>query len=697
MPPAWRRRSPPTRLAPRAAQVGAAITATQTKVSQAGDVLTRLSRSYVDGFGNAERFTRAVNTLGRGIETGNVPMSRADQILDGIYRKYGLTANAADLVEQGHYQLAAAVTSLNAKLAAEDAALDVNSAAHVRNASAMRMGAMQRTNLMFQLQDIGVSLAGGMNPLMVATQQLPQIAMIWGPDEGGLGRAFSETGKLAAGMVAKFWPIAAVLATLSIGVAAFRTEINRGQKQQVSFTDVVVAGWELVTEAIWKAISPIAGWFGDLWDDTAPILVDIGNDIIGTFVAAYNVVTSGWNNLPTFMGALGKQAWNALMDGLSGDAITFTNPVTGEKTPLLSFDFTGFKQKLSPEEQGNWQGNVGDAFETDYIRGALGDRARQVANRPSDKELKKAQEEAERQRKAYADLTMSSEQFIAQKQLEAQSLGMTTEAAARLRYEQELLNKAANDNIKLTPAMAAELNGLAAEMAAAEERTRQLSEAYEFGKSTFTSFLSDFKTELMNGTSLWGAFASAGLSALESIASKVLEMAAMGIFDSIFTAFMGGGGFGSLGNDIGGGATFGGLQSFLRSANGNVFMSGVSGYSNQVVDRPTVFPFARGIGLMGEAGPEAIMPLRRGPDGRLGVQAANSNRPGAANNNGQEIIRIVLQDDSGRMADIAEQTVRTASGAIVKVSVAASEKRFMEQAGKGKYRSVGVSPGLKRA
>jgi phage-related minor tail protein len=29
-----------------------------------------------------------------------------------------------------------------------------------------------------------------------------------------------------------------------------------------------------------------------------------------------------------------------------------------------------------------------------------------------------------------------------------------------------------------------------------------------------------------------------------------------------------------------------------------------------------------GLGIMGEAGPEAIMPLRRGPDGRLGVAAA---------------------------------------------------------------------------
>lgn len=40
-----------------------------------------------------------------------------------------------------------------------------------------------------------------------------------------------------------------------------------------------------------------------------------------------------------------------------------------------------------------------------------------------------------------------------------------------------------------------------------------------------------------------------------------------------------------------------------------------------VVDRATTFPMRGGTGLMGEAGPEAILPLRRGPDGSLGVAA----------------------------------------------------------------------------
>jgi phage-related minor tail protein len=46
-----------------------------------------------------------------------------------------------------------------------------------------------------------------------------------------------------------------------------------------------------------------------------------------------------------------------------------------------------------------------------------------------------------------------------------------------------------------------------------------------------------------------------------------------------------------------------------------------------VVSQATSFPMRGGTGLMGEAGPEAIMPLARGADGRLGVQAAGGGRP----------------------------------------------------------------------
>lgn len=65
-----------------------------------------------------------------------------------------------------------------------------------------------------------------------------------------------------------------------------------------------------------------------------------------------------------------------------------------------------------------------------------------------------------------------------------------------------------------------------------------------------------------------------------------------------------------------------GLANPTPNARGGVYASSsLSAYSNQIVAQPTLFAFARGAGLMGEAGPEAILPLSRGSDGYLGVRA----------------------------------------------------------------------------
>jgi len=71
------------------------------------------------------------------------------------------------------------------------------------------------------------------------------------------------------------------------------------------------------------------------------------------------------------------------------------------------------------------------------------------------------------------------------------------------------------------------------------------------------------------------------------------------------------------------------ISGLLKSANGNVFSGGshVNAYADGgVVGGPTYFPMSGGkTGLMGEAGPEAIMPLKRGANGKLGVQVDGSS------------------------------------------------------------------------
>lgn len=78
----------------------------------------------------------------------------------------------------------------------------------------------------------------------------------------------------------------------------------------------------------------------------------------------------------------------------------------------------------------------------------------------------------------------------------------------------------------------------------------------------------------------------------------------------------------SVANSIGG-SLAGSLGSLFASADGNVIAGGrVKPFARGgVIRSPMLFPLESGLGLAGEAGAEAILPLRRGGDGKLGVAA----------------------------------------------------------------------------
>lgn len=69
------------------------------------------------------------------------------------------------------------------------------------------------------------------------------------------------------------------------------------------------------------------------------------------------------------------------------------------------------------------------------------------------------------------------------------------------------------------------------------------------------------------------------------------------------------------------------VSGMLQFEDGGSFVGGrVQAFAQGgVVNGPTVFPMRGGTGLMGEAGPEAIMPLARGADGKLGVRGGGAN------------------------------------------------------------------------
>ncbi|WP_261111001.1 phage tail tape measure protein [Serratia entomophila] len=129
-------------------------------------------------------------------------------------------------------------------------------------------------------------------------------------------------------------------------------------------------------------------------------------------------------------------------------------------------------------------------------------------------------------------------------------------------------------------------------------------------------------------------------SITQSVVQQLIDMAMQALLTrTILSTFMniGGGvlgGAASAGAGAAGSGAMGmptGWQGYVPNARGGVYASpSLSAYSGQVVSSPTLFAFARGAGLMGEAGPEAIMPLKRGADGSLGVRAIGGSQQAAA-------------------------------------------------------------------
>lgn len=137
------------------------------------------------------------------------------------------------------------------------------------------------------------------------------------------------------------------------------------------------------------------------------------------------------------------------------------------------------------------------------------------------------------------------------------------------------------------------------------------------------------------GTANFREFAA---SILRDTSRMIIQQLILRSVMQIIGAIGGGSGFGFSGaGPVSGASVFGGAQAGFNplafsgiklNAMGNAFAANsiVPYAMGGIVDKPTLFKFADGgagrLGLMGEAGPEAIMPLRRLPSGRLGVESA---------------------------------------------------------------------------
>jgi len=145
------------------------------------------------------------------------------------------------------------------------------------------------------------------------------------------------------------------------------------------------------------------------------------------------------------------------------------------------------------------------------------------------------------------------------------------------------------------------------------EQTSDISSTVEDDvSSAMSSALDNVNSALEGDTVSWKQWSVSVLQMIEKVA---LQAAASNLFSGsggLFSSAISG-----ISSFFGGGTT--------ANAKGGIYASGLSAFSNSVVSSPTMFRFASGAGLMGEDGPEAIIPLQRAADGSLGVKASGLN------------------------------------------------------------------------
>ena len=139
------------------------------------------------------------------------------------------------------------------------------------------------------------------------------------------------------------------------------------------------------------------------------------------------------------------------------------------------------------------------------------------------------------------------------------------------------------------------------------------------------SFLDAFEGAIQRGESLSGVLKGLALD----LAEIALKSAGNALLDSILGGLFGGGGS-FVETGIGGPISSGGLFAKGAAFAGGRRLTALArggALSNRILRRPTLFPLAGGLGLAGEAGPEAVLPLARMGSGELGVKAAMTRLP----------------------------------------------------------------------
>lgn len=230
-----------------------------------------------------------------------------------------------------------------------------------------------------------------------------------------------------------------------------------------------------------------------------------------------------------------------------------------------------------------------------------------------------------------SDITLGSEEEGGAGEKQLETFKALNEQAATLRTQLQDLFVQGGEDTEQFAGLKAQYEGITAQIQGATDATKQFKEAsvdsFDFAGSAADNFSRNATRSLLSpweeGETAADRFKEVALNTIADILAEFiaaeLKKQAVALVTAVFTG----------GSSIASGFFTGAAGGTTASAKGNAFSGGAvtdkfangGAFTNSIVSSPTTFPMAGGkTGLMGEAGPEAIMPLDRDSSGRLGVQ-----------------------------------------------------------------------------
>lgn len=539
-------------------------------------------------------------------------------------------------------------------------------------------------NIAAQFQDIGVTAAMGMNPMTIALQQGTQLSAIlnnMGNPLKGLAQAFTQlinpvallsigiTGLIAAlvQMVdwGKVWETASGLLADGLDFLAdnfYAVAVAAGTflaVQLVTHIGSILTAVKLLTVGLFKmgaawvvAMGPV-GWAIAGITALTVVVVSfrkeianlLGFDLVGGIKAVLNGLIATFRNglqvivnvIFNFVNIIKKalaQTFNLMLEIVKvAEAVGSFGGIGVGGIDNLAKDFgkieklkTALSQELKLEKLPSMgeilmQDIIDPTEAPDYLGNAV-DGISNALRTAADKLRTTAEDVDKKMKKAWDKIVKGVESHKLEMVQEADLLGRIGEDYYITKEKYDLLNQAREAGITLSAEQIKYIEDESIALGKQADALDKLNKKFEFAKSTTTSFFNDLDHALLQGKNMWEAFGDAVMNVLTKILDKMNEVGV----DLLFGAMKSAGWFGTNASQVYsspvGPTQTAGVGGFYGQALGGVWNKGVQKFATGgVVGSPTMFGTRSGLGLMGEAGPEAIMPLTRGANGELGVKA----------------------------------------------------------------------------